>query len=72
LVTDTLARTNYITVSSGIGYTTTTRVITYTYDKLYRLTDADSSSGERFEYEYDPVGNRTVQTRTLTTTTVMT
>jgi hypothetical protein len=41
VVTDTLTRTNYITVSSGIAYTTTTRVTTYTYDKLYRLTDAD-------------------------------
>jgi hypothetical protein len=54
------------------SYTTTTRVITYTYDKLYRLTDADYSSGEAFTYGYDPVGNRTIQTRTLTSTTVIT
>jgi RHS repeat-associated protein len=53
-------------------YTTTTRVITYTYDKLYRLTGADYSSGEAFAYTYDPVGNRTVHTRTLTATTVIT
>ena len=37
---DTLTRTNYITVTSG-GYTTTTRTITYTYDPLNRLTGAD-------------------------------
>jgi RHS repeat-associated protein len=53
-------------------YTTITRVIIYTYDKLYRLTGADYSSGEAFAYAYDPVGNRTVQTRTLTSTTVIT
>ncbi len=72
VVTDTLTRTNYITATGGTVYTTTTRVITYTYDKLYRLTDADYSSGEAFSYGYDPVGNRTVQTRTLTATTVIT
>jgi RHS repeat-associated protein len=72
VVTDTLTRTNYITVTGGSVYTTTTRVITYTYDKLYRLTDADYSSGESFAYAYDPVGNRTVHTRTLTATTVIT
>jgi PKD repeat protein len=104
VVTDTLTRTNYITATGGTVYTTTTRVITYTYecaaslkrserDKLYRLTDADYSSGESFAYGYDPVGNpvfatlrgtnptstalrgagcRTVQTRTLTSTTVIT
>ncbi|MEJ2556525.1 MAG: hypothetical protein P8186_09905 [Anaerolineae bacterium] len=68
VVTDTLTRTNYITATGGTVYTTTTRVITYTYecaaslkrserDKLYRLTDADYSSGESFAYGYDPVGN---------------
>jgi hypothetical protein len=80
VVTDTLTRTNYLTVSAGIGYTTTTRVITYTYDPLYRLTGADyrstgltaGSSGEAFSYAYDAVGNRTEQTRLLTSTTVMT
>jgi YD repeat-containing protein len=72
VVTDTLTRTNYITATGGTVYTTTTRVITYTYDKLYRLTDADYSTGESFAYGYDPVGNRTVHTRTLTATTVIT
>jgi hypothetical protein len=57
VVTDTLTRTNYITATGGTVYTTTTRVITYTYDKLYRLTDADYSTGEAFGYAYDPVGN---------------
>jgi YD repeat-containing protein len=61
----------------------TTRVITYTYDHLYRLTGADYSTGEQFQYAYDGVGNpvstslrgtncRTVQTQTLTSTTVTT
>jgi PKD repeat protein len=68
VVTDTLTRTNYITATGGTVYTTTTRVITYTCecaaslkrserDKLYRLTDADYSSGESFAYAYDRVGN---------------
>jgi RHS repeat-associated protein len=30
-----------------------TRTITYTYDSLYRLTEADYSSGESFQYDYD-------------------
>jgi len=34
------------------------RVITYTYDPLGRLVDADYSIGEQFEYAYDAVGNR--------------
>jgi len=55
---DTLTRTNYITVTSG-GYTTATRVINYKYDPLSRLTGATYSIGESFEYQYDAVGNRT-------------
>jgi YD repeat-containing protein len=35
--------------------------IVYTYDNLYRLTDADYSTGELYEYDYDPVGNRLQQ-----------
>jgi len=62
---DTLTRTDYITVSGETTYTSTTRVITYTYDDLYRLTDADYSTGEQFEYAYDGVGNRTTLTQTL-------
>jgi len=44
---------------------TTTRVISYTYDPLGRLTSADYSTGESFGYGYDAVGNRVA----LTTTT---
>jgi RHS repeat-associated protein len=55
---DTLTRTNYITVSSGMAYTTTHRVISYTYDSLYRLITATYSSGEFYHYTYDAVGNR--------------
>jgi PKD repeat protein len=65
VITDTLTRTHYITVTGGTSYTTTTRVITYTYDHLYRLTDADYSTGESFEYGYDAVGNRQALTETL-------
>jgi len=61
---DTLTRPNYITVTSSGGYTTTTRVITYAYDPLNRLTGADYSTGESFEYAYDEVGNRTAMTDT--------
>ena len=43
---------------------TTTRVITYTYDPLNRLTGATYSTGESFEYQYDAVGNRTSMTDT--------
>ena len=38
--------------------TTTHRVISYTYDSLYRLITATYSSGEYYHYTYDPVGNR--------------
>jgi RHS repeat-associated protein len=50
----------------GTGLITTT--ITYTYDSLYRLTEADYSSGENFQYVYDAVGNRTSYTATITST----
>jgi YD repeat-containing protein len=53
-----------------LPFSSTTRVITYTYDHLYRLTGADYSTGETFAYAYDAVGNRTVHTRTITSTTV--
>jgi RHS repeat-associated protein len=33
--------------------------INYTYDKLYRLTDADYTTGQSFDYAYDAAGNRT-------------
>jgi hypothetical protein len=34
------------------------RTIVYTYDNLYRLTDAAYSTGDLYEYDYDPVSNR--------------
>ena len=37
------------------------RTIVYTYDNLYRLTGADYSTGELYEYDYDPVSNRLQQ-----------
>ncbi len=33
-------------------------IITYDYDPLYRLTDADYNDGAYFDYTYDAVGNR--------------
>jgi RHS repeat-associated protein len=65
---DTQTRAGYISVT----WPMVSRVITYTYDHLYRLTGADYSTGETFAYAYDAVGNRTVQTRTITSTTVTT
>jgi YD repeat-containing protein len=39
--------------------------IDYTYDGLYRLTKAEYSTGELFEYSYDATGNRLTQTVTI-------
>jgi YD repeat-containing protein len=52
--------------------TTTTTTIHYTYDPLYRLTDAIYSDGKSFHYQYDAVGNRTISTHTITNTLVTT
>jgi PKD repeat protein len=77
-ISDTLTRTNYITVTSAAGEPVIiTRVITYTYDPLNRLTEADYSTpstgsgqaGEQFEYAYDEMGNRTVMTDVTGVTT---
>ena len=62
---DVLTRSGYIVVIEP-------RVITYTYDGLYRLTEADYSSGERFQYAYDAVSNMTAMTETISTTVVTT
>ncbi|MBN1453160.1 MAG: RHS repeat-associated core domain-containing protein, partial [Anaerolineales bacterium] len=35
--------------------------IDYTYDPLYRLTEANYSTGDYYHYTYDPVGNRLTQ-----------
>jgi RHS repeat-associated protein len=42
----------------GAPLITTHRVISYTYDSLYRLITATYSSGESYRYTYDAVGNR--------------
>jgi RHS repeat-associated protein len=55
---DTLTRTNYITVSPAVD-------ITYVYDPLYRLVTATYSTGEFYHYTYDPVGNRLSLTTTV-------
>ncbi len=60
---DVLTRHDYITV---------VRVITYRYDGLYRLVQADYSNGESFQYAYDAVGNRTAYTATIASTAVTT
>ena len=36
--------------------------ITYLYDPLHRLTQADDSSGSYFHYAYDSNGNRLTET----------
>jgi len=66
-----LTRSNYVTVTPG-GVVTLTRVISYTYDPLNRLTGAYYSTGERYAYAYDAVGNRTAMTTTLGATSVTT
>ena len=35
--------------------------ITYTYDALYRLTQAAASNGDVYQYAYDAAGNRTLR-----------
>jgi YD repeat-containing protein len=45
--------------------TTTHRVISYTYDSIYRLTDADYSTGGFYQYAYGAVGNRLSLTTTV-------
>jgi len=53
-----LARKVQAAVQGSGGTPTTHRLITYTYDSLYRLTAADYSTGEFYRYAYDAVGNR--------------
>ena len=49
-------------MTGGTGPTTTlTHTIVYTYDNLYRLTNAKYNKGETYTYRYDPVGNRLQQ-----------
>jgi len=48
-----------VEIPGGVGAVTVT--IDYAYDPLYRLTEADYSTGEYFYYTYDSVGNRLTQ-----------
>ena len=48
---------------ASTGTITSTRVISYTYDPLGRLTAADYSTGERYAYQYD-AGDRLGRTAT--------
>jgi len=54
-----------ITLPGG-GAAAETRTITYTYDSLYRLINADYNSGEYFHYTYDDVGNRLTEEKKTT------
>lgn len=68
--TDTLVATSYVQVESPL----LTTVITYEYDGLHRLTEAAYSGSitATFSYEYDALGNRTLFTKTITSTEVTT
>ncbi len=48
-----------VEIPGGTGEVNVT--INYYYDPLYRLTEADYSTGEYFWYTYDAVGNRMTQ-----------
>ncbi len=43
------------------GTVSLTQTMIYTYDGVYRLTDADYSTGATYDYAYDLVGNRLKQ-----------
>jgi RHS repeat-associated protein len=55
-----LAETTRQTESTGL-LTVVDRIINYDYDKLYRLTGANYTTGQSYAYDYDPVGNRLAQ-----------
>jgi RHS repeat-associated protein len=56
-----------VEIPGGVGEVSVT--IDYEYDPLYRLTAADYSSDEYFQYTYDAVGNRLTQETHLGTNT---
>ncbi len=58
----TQQKTPTLLLSSQNAGDATQTAITYTYDSLYRLTDAVYSTGFEFHYTYDAVGNRLTQT----------
>ena len=49
----------------AFGSTTTAAGISYSYDKLGRVTTAVYDTGVCIAYSYDPNGNRTSQTNTI-------
>ena len=53
-------KTSYIGVTRP---STVTTIISYAYDPLYRLTEANYSDGRYFRYTYDAVGNRLTETK---------
>jgi len=59
--TDTETKPGCVTVNPPSG----PRVITYTYDGLYRLERKGYSTGEWLEYKYDAMGNRVAYTQTF-------
>ncbi|HRJ57435.1 MAG TPA: carboxypeptidase regulatory-like domain-containing protein [Anaerolineales bacterium] len=52
-----------VTIPGGFEYSEVT--IDYTYDSLYRLTNADYSTGDAYQYAYDAVGNRLTHESTI-------
>ncbi len=56
------ARTDHVGIHAPTGST-----ISYAYDSLGRLVDANESGGEHWTYEYDLNGNRTKSGNTTTT-----
>ncbi len=52
------------TGASSVGGWPQGQRITYSYDDADRLTDAQYDSADRYQYAYDPVGNRTALTVT--------
>jgi len=57
---------------SGSNPASVTTALTYTYDSLYRLTNAAYGTANVFTYTYDAVGNALVHTRTVSGQTIST
>jgi RHS repeat-associated protein len=66
-VSGTIAAFTYTVdaVGNRLAMTDTNGVTTYTYDSLYRLTEVAYPDGEQVTYIYDPMGNRTAMTSTV-------
>jgi YD repeat-containing protein len=50
----------------GAGVSAALAGVTYRYDRLHRLVEADYGNGKKVVYEYDAVGNRTTRVSTCT------